>query len=87
MAEETNFFRRIQDQDETVEEYLTMLRTIVDYCNLPPGLLVRLLTPQLVEGCAQKKVQQGLLSMMESLLDESSPSCEPTKPRGRKATR
>ncbi len=33
-----------------MEEYLTALRTLVEYCNLPAGLLVRLLMSRLVDG-------------------------------------
>ncbi len=68
MADDANFFRRMQEEDETVEEYLTALRTLVEYCNLPAGLLVRLLTSQILVGCAQKTIQQELLSMVDPTL-------------------
>ncbi len=41
IADESKFFQRIEEEDETVEEYLTALRTMVENCKLPAGLLVR----------------------------------------------
>ncbi len=55
----------MKEENETVEECLTALGTLVEACNLPAGLLVRLLTSQLVVGCAEKTVQQELLAMVD----------------------
>ncbi len=65
MADETNFFRRVQEEDETVEEYLAAFRTLVDRSNLPADQLVRLLTSQLVVGRSEKTIQQELLATVD----------------------
>ncbi len=72
-----------------MDEYLTAIRTLAVDCNFGDTLDERLLE-QLMNGCAEKRIQEELLILtpgrVSSLSDESSPSCDLTILRGRKAT-
>ncbi len=63
-----DFHRREQERDESVDDYLTALRTLGADCNFAANL-ERFLMVQLVEGCVDKKTQRDLLAMQDPTLE------------------
>ncbi|MCP3662167.1 MAG: hypothetical protein GY696_06665, partial [Gammaproteobacteria bacterium] len=55
-----DFTHRLQERDETVDDYLTVLRTLTSDCDFGDTLDERLLE-QLIAGCMEKKTQRELL--------------------------
>ncbi len=55
-----DFTPRFQEKDDTVDEYLTVLRTLTADCNFGETL-----DEQLVAGCAERKTQRELLANVD----------------------
>ncbi len=63
-----DFHRRLQEPDESVDEYLTRLRSMATDCQFG-DLRNDNIKLQLIEGCANERAQKELLAMEDPDLD------------------